>query len=155
MTIQKIDAVVSPTEVEEILAILETIRQKLPFLVGLTPIERRQIPKLGLKSQTFVVQALSVATSHSDLMPRCLNVQEAQRDINLFEALHPIAQSLNQLSELVGDTQMLAGSEAYAAARLAYSSVKTSGKGLGLDGVVDNLSRRFQKTPRKGLSELP
>ncbi|MBW4523318.1 MAG: hypothetical protein KME16_27075 [Scytolyngbya sp. HA4215-MV1] len=33
--------------------------------------------------------------------------------------------NLSRLPELVEDTQMMVGSEAYAAARLAYSSAKT------------------------------
>jgi hypothetical protein len=44
---------------------------------------------------------------------------------------------------------MLAGSEAYAAARLAYNSAKVSGKNLGLDDIVEDLSQQFRRT-RKG-----
>ena len=112
MTIRTIDTTLSTAEVEAVLAALDAIRQQLSFLVGLTPTERRQLAKLGRKSQTFVVKALDVATQHSSLMPRCLDVEEARRDLDLFEALNPILQSLNQLRELVEDTQMVAGSEA-------------------------------------------
>ena len=121
----------------------------MPFLVGLTPDDRRKLPKLGRKSQTFVVQALDMAANHSELMPRCLNVEEARRDVQLFEALNPILQNLSRLRELVEDTQMVAGSEAYAAARLAYNSAKTSGKNMGLDEVVSDLSRQFSRKSRK------
>jgi len=52
-----------------------------------------------------------------------------------------------KLKELVEDTQLLAGSEAYAAAaRVAYSSIKTVGKSQGLDEVVSDLGRQFQRT---------
>ncbi|MBD2464235.1 hypothetical protein H6G89_24840 [Oscillatoria sp. FACHB-1407] len=146
MTIRTIDAILPPAEVDEVLAALDAIRQKLSFLTGLTPTERRQIAKLGLKSQTFVVKALDVATQYSNLMPRCLNIEEARRDLALFEALNPVLQSLSQLRELVEDTQMVAGSEAYAAARVAYSSIKTVGKSVGLDEVKDDLAQRFRKT---------
>ncbi|MDX2212948.1 MAG: hypothetical protein SFY66_06635 [Oculatellaceae cyanobacterium bins.114] len=146
MTIRTIDATLSSTDVAEVLTALETVRQKLSFLMGLTPTERRQLAKLGLKSQTFVVKALDVATQYSNLMPRCLNIDEARRDLALFEALNPVLQSLSQLRELVEDTQMVAGSEAYAAARVAYSSIKTVGKSMGLDEVKDDLAQRFRKT---------
>lgn len=146
MTIRTIDATLSSTDVEEVLTALETVRQKLSFLGGLTPTERRQLAKLGLKSQTFVIKALDAATQYSNLMPRCLNIEEARRDLALFEALNPILQSLSQLRELVEDTQMVAGSEAYAAARVAYSSIKTVGKSVGLDEVKDDLAQRFRKT---------
>jgi len=149
MSIRAIDATLSATDLEDVMAALETVRQKLPFLVGLTPTERRQLAKIGRKSQTFVVKALDMAATHTELMPRCLNVEEARRDVELFEALNPVLQTLNQLRELVEDTQMVVGSEAYAAARLAYSSAKTSGKGMGLDGVVDDLSLQFSRKTRK------
>ena len=151
MTIRPIDVTLSTAEVEDVLATLDTVRQKLSFLVGLTPTERRQLAKLGRKSQTFVVKALDVASQHSSLMPRCLNVEEARRDLDLFEALNPVLQSLNQLRELVEDTQMVAGSEAYASARVAYSSLKTVGKSMGLDEVVEDLSQQFRKTRKAQL----
>jgi hypothetical protein len=113
--------------------------------VGLTPPERRRVAKLGRKSQTFVVQALDAATQYPNLMPGCLDVNEARRDLALFEALHPVLQSINQLKELVEDTQMLAGSEAYEAARVAYASIKTIGKSMGLDEVKDELAQQFRK----------
>lgn len=146
MAIRTIDAVLDETDVEAVFAALDVIRDKMPFLMGLTPSERRQIAKIGQKSQTFVGRALDVATQHSTLMPRCLNVEEARRDLALFEALNPILQSLSQLRELVEDTQMVAGSEAYAAARLAYNSAKTAGKSMGLDDVIEDLAQRFRKT---------
>lgn len=74
------------------------------------------------------------------------SIAAAQRDMDLFDALHPILQSISQLRELVEDTQMVAGSEAYATARLAYKSAKTNGKGMGLDDVLNDLSRQFQRT---------
>jgi len=149
MTTNLITATLSPDEVAEILESLEAIRQKLSFLVGLSPIERRRIAKMGHKSQTFVVKALDAATQYTDLMPACLDIEEARRDLALFEALHPVLQSINQLKELVEDTQTIAGSEAYAAARVAYSSIKTVGRSRGLDEVVSDLARQFQRTRRE------
>lgn len=151
MPIRTIDTAFSAAEVEEVLADIDNIRQKLSFLIGLTPTERRQIAKLGRKSQTFVVKALDVATQHSSLMPRCLNIEEARRDLALFEALNPILFSLSQLRELVEDTQTVAGSEAYAAARVAYSSIKTVGKSMGLDEVTEELAQQFRKTRKTQL----
>ncbi|NJL40895.1 MAG: hypothetical protein HC899_32270 [Leptolyngbyaceae cyanobacterium SM1_4_3] len=43
---------------------------------------------------------------------------------------------------------MVVGSEAYAAARLAYNSAKVSGKNQGLDTILEDLSQQFRR-PRK------
>lgn len=148
---QPIDAVLTEQEAQDILAAIASIREKLPFLAGLSPAERRRLVKLGNKSQTFVEKALDVATEHSELMPRSLDdnqIEAARRDMELFEMLHPIIQSIRQLRELLEDTQMIAGSEAYATARLAYKSAKANGKGVGLDDVISDLSRQFQRHPK-------
>lgn len=144
MTIRSIDATLTQQEIDTIITALKTIREQMPFLIGLSVQERRQIPKMGRKAQTFAVRALDMAVQHNEVMPRHLNIEEARRDIALFEALSPILQAVNHLRELLGDTQMLAGSEAYAAARLAYNSAKLSGKNLGLDEVMEDLAQQFR-----------
>jgi hypothetical protein len=57
-------------------------------------------------------------------MPRYLDIDAATRDMNLFIALNSVLQALTELQRLVKDTQTIAGSEAYAAARTAYGSAK-------------------------------
>ncbi len=56
-------------------------------------------------------------------------------------ARKPLA--LPQLQELVEDTLMEVGSEAYVAALLVYNSAKSSGQGAALDELADALGRRF------------
>ncbi|PSN20631.1 hypothetical protein C7271_01270 [filamentous cyanobacterium CCP5] len=148
MNTQTVNTTLSAQEALEIVNQLKLIREQLPFLVGLTPQERRQLPKMGRKSQTFTTRALDMAVQHVDMMPRHLDVEEARRDLALFEALNPILQAVNHLKELLEDTQMVAGSEAYAAARLAYNSAKVTGKNRGIDDVLEELSQQFRKSRR-------
>lgn len=130
---------------QDIMAALDTIRTKLPFLIGLSIEERRRLSKLGRKSQTFTHQALDVAQQHPELMPRFFDVEEARRDMALFIALNPVLQAVSELQVLIRDTQTLAGSEAYAAARMAYAAAKTMGHRLGLEDVVEQLSQRYDR----------
>lgn len=149
MNNQTVSATLSPEKVSDIVSRVKAIRDDLDFLLGLTPPERRQISKMGRKAQTFTARALDMATQHVDMMPRHLDVEEARRDLALFEALNPILQAVNHLKELLEDTQMIAGSEAYAAARLAYNSAKVTGKNQGLDDVIEDLSQQFRKSRRQ------
>jgi hypothetical protein len=82
-------------------------------------------------------------------MPGCLNVDQARKDMDLHNALNPIHQSLSQLRKLVSDTQTVVGSEAHAAARLAYSCAKATGKDQGLDDTLHDLSRPFHRARHK------
>jgi hypothetical protein len=133
---------------------INTIRTKLPFLVDLTIEERRALPKMGDKSRAFVSQALDVARQNEDVLPRSFDVTEMTKDVDLANALQPLVLALTQLQELVDDTYMLVGSEAYAAALLVYHYARAAGKGSGLDNTLDDLSQRFARKS-KAATEPP
>ncbi|PSN15295.1 hypothetical protein C7271_21020 [filamentous cyanobacterium CCP5] len=145
----KVDTVLSDADYQAILAALEVLRDKLAFTVGLAPEEKRQIAKIGIKSQTFTEKALDVAEQHPELMPGWFSQEAAKRDLDLFTKLNPISQALSEIQSRVEDTQMVAGSEAYAAARVAYKAAKDYGQSMGLNDVVEDLSRRFQQATRR------
>lgn len=141
----RVSATLSQDDQEALLNALATIRQKLPFLLGLNPDERRALPRLGDKSRAFVTKALEVATQNPDFLPRSFDIEEMKQDARLFEAMYPLLLSLTQLQELMEDTTTVVGSEAYAAALLVYSYAKTSGRNTGLDSAVDDMSQRFAR----------
>ncbi|BAY27142.1 hypothetical protein NIES2100_69640 [Calothrix sp. NIES-2100] len=149
MADSKVSAKLSAADREAVMEAISTIRQKLPFLIDLSTEERKALPKLGDKSRAFVSKALEIAAQNPDFLPRSFDVDEMRRDIELFEALYPILLSLTQLQELVDDTSVAVGSEAYAAGLLVYNYAKASGKGAGLDSMVDDLGRRFARKAKK------
>lgn len=130
------------------MAAIATLKEKLPFLIDLTA-QRKSLPKMGDKSRAFVSKALEVATQNPDFLPRSFNLEEMRQDVELFESLYPILLSLTQLHELVDDTCIAVGSDAYAAALVVYNFAKASGKGAGLDAVADEMGRRFARKSRQ------
>src|ERR1043165_4954711 len=109
----RVNATLSAADQQAVMAAINTIREKLPFLIDLTTDERRTLPKMGDKSRTFVGQALTLATQNSDFLPRSFDVEEMRKDVELASALQPIMAALTQLQELVEDTYTEVGSEAY------------------------------------------
>ncbi|MGC1376982.1 MAG: hypothetical protein WA821_12195 [Anaerolineales bacterium] len=152
MNTNPIDATLSPEDQAAVLAALATIEEKLPFLIDISPEQRISLPKMGDKSRAFVSMAAEVATQNPDFLPRSFDVDEMRRRVALFEALQPIALRLTRLQELVDDTQLAAGSEAYTAALTVYNYARNSGKGQALDTVVDEMSRRFARKARSATS---
>jgi hypothetical protein len=146
----RIDAALTQADRQAVLAAINTIREKLDFLIDLTPEERRTILRMGDRSRGFVSQALNVAEQNEDILPRSFDVAEMRRDVELLAALEPIMAALSQLSELVEDTYMAVGGEAYAAALLVYQFVRAAGKGAALDGALDALGQRFARKSRGG-----
>jgi hypothetical protein len=62
-------------------------------------------------------------------------------------------QSISELHQLVEDTQMIAGSEAYAAARTAYKAARSFGDNAGMDGVIGEMGLRFRQSRQSPLNE--
>ncbi len=78
---------------------------------------------------------MEVATLNPEFLPRSFNLEEMRRDLATYEDLYPVLLSLTQLQELVDDTCIAAGSEAYAPALAIYNYAKASGDVTGLDGL--------------------
>ena len=78
-----------------------------------------------------------------------------RKDVELADALDPIAVALRQLSEFVDDTYIEVGSEAYTAALVVYQSAKRNGQGAALDGLLDALGQRFARKSKEKPDEPP
>jgi len=116
--------------------------------------ERKALPKMGDKSRAFVSKALEIATQNPDFLPRSFDLEELRKDVLLFEALYPLLLSMTQMQELLDDTCLAVGSEAYAAALQVYGYAKASGNIGGLDAVVSEMGQRFARKPRKAKSQV-
>ncbi len=145
----RVSASISAESRTAIKTAIQTIKDNLPFLLDLTPEERRTMLKLGDSSVAFVQGTLGVATENQDFLPRSFEVEEMRQDVELYQFLEDLSRSLTQLQELVEDTKMATGNEAYAAALVVYKYAKDSSLGSGLDDVVDDLGRRFARRSRQ------
>lgn len=144
----RIDATLTAADQQAVMTAINTIREKLPFLIDLTTDERRELPKMGDKSRAFVSQALDLATQNSDFLPRSFDVAEMRKDVELATSLQTISAALTQLQELVEDTYLAVGSEAYMSALAVYNYARTSGKGSALDNLLDAMGQRFARKTR-------
>ena len=139
----RIGATLSQADLDAILAAVETITSKLPFLVDLSPDDRQTLPKFGEKSLAFVQRAHDVVRQNDSFLPRSFDVDAFGRDVALRARLDTVA--LSRLAKHVDDTRTLVGAEAYAAALTAYDALKRSGRGTALDGAADDLARHFAR----------
>lgn len=97
MPYQNVSATLSDADIQEIKAALQTIEQKLPFLITLTADERRKLFKMGDKSLAFVSNSLTAAQSNPDILPPSFDLDEFRRDYQLITALTDIFFRLQQL----------------------------------------------------------
>lgn len=152
----RIDASLSAANKNQVLQLIQDIKNLLPFLVDLSQEEIRALPKMGDKSRAFVSQALTLAEQDDTFLPRSFDVAEMRKDVELTESLLPILTAMSSLTELLEDTFTLAGSEAYVSALIVYQSAKANGKGSALDGSLDALGQRFsRKSKGKTANDSP
>ncbi len=141
---------------EEILA---TAQQKIneanailaPFMINITPSERKKLLKMGDKSLAFVTKAIELAKQNPVLCPNYLNMENFEIDFSDATKLIVIKNSAKQLQEALEDTSLVAGSEAYQAALMFYSSVKeAASKNVpNAKAVYEELKIRFAHITKK------
>ena len=145
MSYQNIAAALSPQDIQEIKAALQTVQKKLPFLITLSTEERRKLVKMGDKSLAFVNNSVTAAQSNREILPATFDVEELVQDYQLAAALTELLISIQQLSEQVDDTLMAVGSEAMTSSLTVYDYVKTASKKTpGLKTVAEQLGERFK-----------
>ena len=99
MPYQNITATLKEADIQEIKAALETIQQKLPFLITLSVEERRKLYKMGDKSLAFVNNSLTAAQSNRDILPASFDLEEFLRDYQLAATLTELLLGLRQVTE--------------------------------------------------------
>ena len=78
-----------------------------------------------------------------------------RKDVELLAALAPVMAALAQLDELVDDTFMAVGSEAYASALSVYQFARAAGRGAALDSALDALGQRFARKTGASSPQTP
>ncbi len=156
MAYQNIAATLSPQDIQEIKAALQTVQKKMPFLITLSTEERRKLVKMGDKSLAFVNNSITAAQSNREILPATFDVEELVQDYQLAAALTELLTSMQQLTEQVDDTLMAVGSEAMTSSLTVYDYVKTASKKTpGLKTVAEQLGERFKAIGRGKSAKTP
>lgn len=135
---------------------LNTIQENLGFLVSLTPMERKRLPKMGERSRGFVEDAIEAGIRNPGMLPRSLEPEEMRNQLELTDQVRGIAASVAQLNERLTDTLTLLGSQLFEDARLVYQMTRTKvAKDDGLKAATEALSRRFIKQGRRSKTADP
>ncbi|MDR3246260.1 MAG: hypothetical protein LBT50_07490 [Prevotellaceae bacterium] len=118
-----------------------------PYVLPLTPEERRVLPKMGDKTLSFVEKSFDFATSNPALTPPYVDMAAFAIDKSDATGLRALLNSAHQLVEYIDDTEMVAGSEAYQSALSFYNAVKllASQDIPGAKAVYEELKKFFHK----------
>jgi len=149
MLTNKISHELQPSDIQEVIAMINKISEKLPFLIDLTTEEKQLLPRLGDKTQKFVDKTYELAKQQSDFLPRSFSVEEMGKDLKLNSELYSILTALNLLTKKVEDTYIETGSEAYDSALVIYNAAKNGRVANGLEDLLADIGKRFSKKTKK------
>jgi hypothetical protein len=143
----KISASLSAQDMTDIMDAFATIKAKLPFLINLTPEEKRRMPNISTERGGMVDTFTSEMGLHPELIPTYVDMPELAIDTALFTQLETIRSCANELCEGINDTHQALGSDMYLAFLSFYNNVKQAAKRavVGADSIFQNLRRFFQR----------
>lgn len=141
----RLSATLEAEAVETIQSLVAAIHAQLPFLISVTPAERRDMPKLGEKSVGFDEKCVAYMQSHPEFLPSFIDVAEIDKDRALRAQMLRFAADLQTLSQQVGDSLMVLGSEIWMADLAYYKNAREAARRghAGAEGIYEDLRRRF------------
>jgi hypothetical protein len=146
--------VIPPDVLAQVLDLQTQVKNLLaPYMVALTPDERRGIPKMSDKTVTFVSKTLEYANAYPQFAPAYLNVAGLQIDVKAVDDLTSVEQLVENVALQLNDSIMISGSEAYVAALTFYGSVKEAARRNvpAAKAIYDDLKVRFEQSKKKAV----
>lgn len=140
-------------ELAQIDQALETLETRLAGLTSLKAETRRNLTKMGGKSETFCRQTIHILGQNPEIVPPNLRWQSAEQDLATLDQLRPRTARLQRLVERAVDSQIALGSDVMRVALDGYAVIKVSGKAQGLKALRQALSTRFIRGPRRSTNE--
>jgi len=136
-------------------AALDTLETHLAGLQPLEPQQRRNLTKMGDKSEAFCRQAVVVLSENPGVLSRNFDLEEFRGDLAALDALRPLLTRINRLHERINDSEMALGSDLMSSSLEGYAFLKVAGKGEGLDNLRKALSMRFSRSGPKPAQAAP
>ena len=126
-------------------AALATVEEKLAGLIELSVEQRRNLSKMGDKSEAFCRQALILLAENRQIIPPGLDLSEAEHDLRSLDQLRPRFARLRRLVANADDTEMALGSDILDFALDGYAVAKVIGKGAALETMKEAMSARYTR----------
>jgi hypothetical protein len=130
---------------------LDGIKEELaPYLLSLTPKERKNRLKMADKTVAFVQKVTSYAISTPSLVPAFVDLAELQQDTAAVTVLTPFRQQFEQLAIDTDSTIMVAGGESLGNSLTVFGNMKFMAKNNqpGAQVAYDDCKVRYPGNPK-------
>ena len=136
-------------QIQRVLAAIIILETELASLISIPYAERRNMAKMGDKSEVFVRDTLKVLLDNPKLVSEGMGLPESVADLKALEQIRSFLGRLQALVEKGESTELGLGADLMAAMLEGYAMLKVSGKHHGLEGKRKELSARFARASRK------
>ena len=144
----KVSAVLTPEQIQEILESVAAVRMGLPFLLNMLASMKRRFPTIGTERAGMIEVFNTAMANHPTLVPGFVDMPELQKDLALWSQMLPIITQVRELCEAVEDTHHAIGSDIFMAYLSFYNNVKQAAKRNvpGADTLLASLKPWFERT---------
>ena len=141
----RISAELIDQDIAELRALVTAARSKLPFLIGLTTQERKELAKLGEKTVGFDEKIQAYMLTNPEFQPGFVDPAEVRKDRLLRTRFMSFFPDFMTLAEHMEDTMTILGNEILMADLAYYQSVREAARrGVpGAQQIYDDLRTRF------------
>ena len=146
----KISITVEPVTVDKALAAIAELNHLFPNMAILTPEQRHLLPKMGDKSIAFVEKTIDYASQNPTILPSFIDLAELKKDLDTVKKLNTVLAALKTFYDMLDDSALAAGSDAYTNSLAIYQSTKYGAKlnVPGAKGAYEDLKKRFPSTAK-------
>jgi len=125
--------------------LLAQLKALFPFGIKLSADQKKRLPKLDDVRIPFAEKWLFYGEQQPLIVPPFTNLGEYKVDLEFVKATRRVGAELASIAEMVSDTRMAAGADAYQASLSIYGSAKSAAKqGVpGTQTIVDEMGKLF------------
>jgi hypothetical protein len=145
----KISAVFAEQSQQDVKALLENVKQQMPFLVEVSESEKKGKQNMGDGAVSYVNKCLSVAQNEPNILTVNFSVAEFGKDVNLVNGLQKIRQQILTLLQTIDNTITVSGQEAMEQSNDVYAQVKLAAKkDSKYKALADELGEFYKKSKK-------
>ena len=124
-------------------AALATLEKQFDDFIELSVAQRRELLKLGPKTEVFCRATLEVMERNPGALPADFDLDAIREDRMALDQVRPLLSRLRMLVSRAQDTEMALGSDLSEAVLDGYRFAKAGGKGVALDALRAAAASRF------------
>jgi hypothetical protein len=144
----RVNLTLTPAQLTTVSTAISSLNSTLSMLLALTDDERASLLGINVDNKQFVDETLEEMTNNGAILPTYLNVQNLQKDVQLFEQLDGLHSQLMNVVQKISDTRRLAGHESYNMSLAVYKMYEAATQ-MGIPNArqsYDRLKQRFQQS---------